>query len=789
MRADNEQRHRIHRVERALQEESLGATADLEGKKTDSVEGLSSPSGVSCPPKDGDDESSTGDDIPQLIRIATWAQVAPSLQSLVDAYHNQLQDGSDSKKRPRIQLQVFPSIRDLGVELMLDIRFQTQHYDGMVVPSIFMGDLFSEQGLLELDDLVNFPELADEGEAPPNGRQEADLSGVEKSREFEAWLDILPFYRNNLASFGGDRIRLDSSSSNEGNDNDRSSSDAGKLLPLEVSDRIRLLPILGGNQLNLWYRKDWLKQYNLEPPRTWSDYVRVAAELHEEKLGPGGTSIAGSCLGRYSLEACRQETDRRQHAQCNSLSMSYVGMMISSMTQADGTSTGWLFQSHEEQVSSNANKPKTRTVLKSLLQPTLETVLSLMEQQIRFGAPDELNSDASLNREMFRNGTCALTISTLAPNEMLSDVNKDGVGVMTIPGSHQILKNRVAATADDGGENVLDNCTAESCPFGTADDEFGIINQVPFGSVTDLAMGGVSSLVSPHRQNEVKDFFQFLLAISASQAEGAPIGGSYPWQPLRLSELVELRLTASSSNEVATNEGEGSTIHSTYNKLIRSSTASQPSLNAAIPLRIPKAFDLLTELDNRVFDYLSSGNYTLAGRQRVRQDVERQWSAVMEAHEGLFGAVPLNTFYQKSLGVYVPAPPEDLYIGDILRYAGWGMGAVCLLTSLFMAFWVKYYVNERPVVGSQPMYLWTICLGTFIMGCSIFPFGFEDNVVPLIYADAGCMAAVWFYAIGLSLTFAALHSKTARINRVSFSGVIGDSSLPSPSHFCLQFVL
>ena len=739
-------------VGRRLQE---GKQQDAEVR--DEGEQSTSDAGVSCPLAD------RNDDVPRIVRIATWAQVAPDIQSLINAYHDKISDDPNGMQRPQIQLKVFPSIRDLGVELLLDIRFQTQHYDGMVVPPIFMGDLFAEQGLLELDDLVRLPDTSADGEGD---RPHDDSSETENTQQFDSWKDILPIYRNILATFGGDKIQATPISGSDENNNEAGDNSEDMLLPEQLSDRIRLLPMLGGNQLTLWYRKDWLEQYNLQPPRTWSDYVRVAATLHGEQLGPGGLPIVGSCLGRYSLEACRQETDRHRNASCQSLSMSYLGMMISSVTQSGGSSTGWLFESQEQQLSSNANKPKSRTILKPLLRTTFETVLSLMEQQIRFGASQELRHDASINGEMFRNGTCALTISTETPFGMMSDFNRGGVGVAAIPGSHQFLKDRDAALVDTVDESVLlDNCTPAECPFGLDDDEFGIINQVPFGSVTDLAMGGVSSLVSPQRQNEVKDFFEHVLSNSPLQSGEMP--AKDPLQPLRFSDLLKFPLTASSLGESSASEGNGGSVMSTYSKLIRSSTASRQSLNSAIPLRIPEAFDLWSELDNRVYEYLLSEDYSLDGREQVRRDVERQWTAIMEAHDGLFGAVPLNTFYQKSLGVYDPPPPEDLYIGEILRFAGWGMGAVCLLTSLFMAVWVKYYINERPVVGSQPMYLWTICLGTFIMGCSIFPFGFEDSVVPIGYADSGCMAAVWFYAIGLSLTFAALHSKTARINRVS----------------------
>jgi hypothetical protein len=707
------------------------------------------------------------------VRIATWAQVAPSLQAYVDAYHASISSSSassssSSSTSPRVQLQVFPSIRDLRAELLVDLQFRSQLYDGFVVPPFFMGDLFAEQGLLKLDDFVLGLNTEDNDDAAAAATSVHDGEQISSSTAVvEAWKDILPAYRNTLATFGGQVVELSKEENKEKDPNE--DSDIGPLV-----NRVRMIPLLGGNQLTMWYRKDWLERYDLQPPRTWADYVRVAGVLHNETLGPNSESIVGSCLGRQSLETCRRamnvgaDSSGTTAGWCRSLSMSYLGMMMASMTQINNSSTGWAFyeQTQKDVGGDAATFRHASTTLKPLLQTVLETTLYLMEQQLRYGDSQEMARDTSLNVEMFRNGTCALTISAQPPQGLVSSLNQGKVGVAPLPGTYQVLKDR-SLVASSRGDAVasFEDCTTQTCPYGVKDEEYGIINRVPFGGITDAAMGGISSQVRPHSQHAVKDFFQFVLThpsilVGVQQEE---------YQPLRFSQLADFSVSSAkdTTSDALDDTRNDEILMSEYSALILSLTKGEASENAAIPLRTPKAFEMWSELDNRVHEYLSSNNFTEANRRQVRIDVEKHWNTIVDIHDSFPGAVPISTFYEKSLGTYKLTKPKDAYIGETLRYIGWACGAVCLLSSMGSALWVKYHIKERVVIASQPMFLWTICAGTFIMGLSIFPFGIEDDITSWGFASASCMGAVWFYGIGFCFLFAALYSKMGRINTVS----------------------
>lgn len=83
--------------------------------------------------------------------------------------------------------------------------------------------------------------------------------------------------------------------------------------------------------------------------------------------------------------------------------------------------------------------------------------------------------------------------------------------------------------------------------------------------------------------------------------------------------------------------------------------------------------------------------------------------------------------------------------------------------------------RKTPIVrSSQPIFLVILCAGTFIMGCSIIPVTFQEPISQSLL-DAACMSDIYPLSVGLSTTplsvglsttFAALFSKTWRINIV-----------------------
>jgi ABC-type glycerol-3-phosphate transport system substrate-binding protein len=541
----------------------------------------------------------------QPIRILTWSHVHPTLQAYVDLYHKTFPQES------HIQVVAVPSLADLNVEIQFDLGRNIESssssssssssnigglYDGFVVPPILMGSMYGVRGLASWTS--------------------TELASSQKQAMMD---DLLPYYRYQVATYDG---------------------------------AVRGLPLFAGSQMLLLFRKDYLDAKKLPTPKTWSDWIRIAAAIHNEPLADG-KQIYGSCLGRLSEEGCRKRMDVDASSPknaCNSQSMSYLGMMLASMTQVRGNSTGWILDANETSPSS----------LDPLFQPTLELILVLMEQQIKYGAPDELIQDSSFNLKLFQEGRCALTITADHNKDLLND---DTVGFVILPGSHQYLVRT--------DEEMID-CTATSCPYGMDVELWGRVNYVPFGA-TDATVGTVSALVSQSRQEQAKKFFEFVLSNSDLDTS------TLREQPLKYSELEKTNIPG-------------------YKAMVKSLTTNA---NAAIPFRAPNAFDLFSELDNKVYEYLVEGNYTDYNRRRLGQSVDKSWQMMMQMYDARGRGMPTAVVYQKSLDAF-GSPEfsgEALYIGKIPRIIGWSLAGITCLCSIGLAIWVWHYRHNRVIRG------------------------------------------------------------------------------------------
>jgi hypothetical protein len=254
-----------------------------------------------------------------------------------------------------------------------------------------------------------------------------------------------------------------------------------------------------------------------------------------------------------------------------------------------------------------------------------------------------------------------MTITAEHDAELL---NHSDVGFVPLPGSHQYLVR---------GEDQMVDCTEEACPFGQNYEEWGRVNLVPFAA-TDATVGVVSAQATPNRQNYAKKFFQFAMSSSGMDST------AFRDQPLTYSQL-----------EKSTIPGYQDTIEAITN-----------NSNAATPFRLPNAFGLLSDLDNRVYEYLVKGDYSASARQQVAQSAQRSWQMSIQMYDARRLGLPSRVFHYKSLGSYVPRAASEMYIGWVARGIGWGLGGVSCLASVMLALWVLKNRNERVIRGKHP---------------------------------------------------------------------------------------
>ena len=119
-------------------------------------------------------------------------------------------------------------------------------------------------------------------------------------------------------------------------------------------DKIYII-LLDGDTHTLFYRRDVLEHFGLQPPRTWNEYTEVAKAVHGQVFD--GQELYGSCVSRIDGD----------HA------MYWSHLLLSTITQTEGTSTGSLFDTKD---------------MTPLTGEAVAEMLRLHEMHNQYGAPD-----------------------------------------------------------------------------------------------------------------------------------------------------------------------------------------------------------------------------------------------------------------------------------------------------------------------------------------------------------------------------------------------------------------
>lgn len=98
------------------------------------------------------------------------------------------------------------------------------------------------------------------------------------------------------------------------------------------------------------------------------------------------------------------------------------------------------------------------------------------------------------------------------------------------------------------------------------------------------------------------------------------------------------------------------------------------------------------------------------------------------------------------------------------------MACFAITVSIVFAVWVVAKRDTRVVKGSQPGFLFLICIGSAIMTSSIFPLGMDDEWFDKIGEDCpecniACGSWPWLLFVGFTVLFSAIFSKLWRLNK------------------------
>ena len=346
---------------------------------------------------------------------------------------------------------------------------------------------------------------------------------------------------------------------------------------------------IDGDFQMLYYRTDVLADAGLEPPRTWEDYLEVAAAIHGKDMNDDGEADYGSCIFKKR----------------NAQSYFAVQSMAASRVQSKGTGEGLYFDA-------DSMKPKINNA-------AWKKAFEIYQETGKYGPPDELNQDIGDTRGLVVSGRCGLAIDwgDIGPLSIEEGSAINGkVGAVMMPGSKEVLDNAT-------GELVA--CDAETCPHAIDG-----VNFAPFA-----AFGGWTGAISKASDDKVKaaayDFLSYMN--QAAQSNVDVTMGWTGYNPYRNSQL---------DNTAAWVEA-GFTEESAENYL----SAIKDSLNnpnMASDFRIPGAQQYTGVVLDRELARFLAGEITV---DQALENIEEGWEEITDD----FGREDQAAIYKLSLGI------------------------------------------------------------------------------------------------------------------------------------------
>lgn len=291
---------------------------------------------------------------------------------------------------------------------------------------------------------------------------------------------------------------------------------------------------LDGDFHMMYYRKDVLEAAGQAVPRTWDEYLEVAAAVHGQDMNDDGTPDFGSCIAKKR----------------NAQSYWFVMDVVGSMTQSKGTSQGAFFD--------------TADMTPLVDNEGFRKALDFLAESTRYGPPDELNLDVSDTRPLFASGRCALNldwgdVGTISIDPVNSKViGKWGAAIT--PGSREVVNWETGA---------LEPCTADTCPHAIDG-----VNHAPFAAFGGWG-GGINAAADPRIRDAAFAYFSFMTQPAQSNLD-VTIGGT-GFNPYRSSQLTFSELWENAGMTEAEAENYLGAIN-----------ASLSSPNMILDLRIPQ---------------------------------------------------------------------------------------------------------------------------------------------------------------------------------------------------------
>ncbi|MEP7288978.1 MAG: extracellular solute-binding protein [Chloroflexota bacterium] len=364
------------------------------------------------------------------------------------------------------------------------------------------------------------------------------LDGYIKADKDIQWDDIQPFFRNFSASYGGHTY----------------------MVPLD------------GDFLMVYYRIDVLKKNNLEPPKTWADYLAVAKAVNGQDMAGDGKPSYGSCISKKR----------------SGQSYWWLWAIAAPYLQTKGTSQGSFFD--------------TKTMKPLVNNDGFIEALNILKETGKYGPPDEATQDVGNSRTLFITGHCALTldwgdIGPLAANEGSKVIDK--TGSIIVPGT----------------KNVVDFSTGKLVPVSkdTAPNAIDGVNYAPYAAAGGWS-GAVNASATDKQKQAVYAFFSYLSAPPQSDVDVTL--GKTGFNPYRNSHFSDLKPWISSGfSEAAAKDYLGAI------------KASLENPNFVIDLRVPHTDEYQHDILDKIQSQFLAGELDAPATAKAISD---QWDALTD---------------------------------------------------------------------------------------------------------------------------------------------------------------
>jgi multiple sugar transport system substrate-binding protein len=357
----------------------------------------------------------------------------------------------------------------------------------------------------------------------------------------------------------------------------------------KIDGKTYLITIDGDFQM-VYYRRDILDELGLEPPKTWDEYLEVAAAAHGKDMNGDGEADFGSCMFK------------KRNAQSFYAIMSIAAPYV----QTQGTSQGIFFD--------------TEDMTPMVNNEAWATALEIYKETGKYGPPEEMNHDIGDTRALVTSGRCALVIDwgdigPLSIDPETSQVN-DLLGAAILPGSTRVL---------DWVTSELVDCTPELCPHAIDG-----VNHAPFAAFGGWS-GAINAASDPQVIEAAYDFLSYM-----NEPEQSNVDVTIGWtgyNPYRISQVenVEPWVEAGFSPEFAEN----------YLGAIGDSLNS-PNMTSDLRIPATQRYEGIV-LDRELARYLA-GEVTA---EEALQNVHDGWEEITEE----FGRDEQLQMYKASLGI------------------------------------------------------------------------------------------------------------------------------------------